>query len=68
VSCCLYPAPPRRCDGKLCSSFLRDHKESEDFCAINTLDDSFGARQSIDDDFQLLVALVVVVVVADMEI
>jgi hypothetical protein len=23
--------PPRRCDGKLCSSFRRDHKESEDF-------------------------------------
>jgi hypothetical protein len=67
VSCCLYP-PPRRCDGKLCSSFLRDHKECEDFCAINILEDSFEAGQSIDDDFQLLVALVVVVVVADMEI
>ncbi len=66
MSCCLYP-PSRRCDGKLCSSFLRDHNESEDFCAVKILEDSFGARQSIDDDFQLLVALVVVVVVADME-
>lgn len=67
MSCCLY-SPSRRCDGKLCSSFPRDHNESEDFFAINILADSFGACQSIDDDFQLLVALVVVVVVADMEI
>lgn len=63
----MYP-PPRRCDGKLCYSFLRDRKESEDFCAINILQDSFVARQSIDDDLQLLVVALVVIVVEDMEI
>jgi hypothetical protein len=53
--------------GSFALRFCAIAKKVRIFCAINILKDSFGARQLIDDDFQLLVALVVIVV-ADMEI
>jgi hypothetical protein len=53
--------------GSSAPRFCAITKKVRIFCAINILEDSFGAPQSIDDDFQLLVALVVIVV-ADMEI